>query len=328
MSGPVAIEVLEVVDGGVEATIQDAGRPNAARLGVPPGGACDPMGLAIANVLVGNACDRPALEVFLGGTALRALVELTLGVGGGDLGLVRGTGERVEPGEAISVTAGDALRFTGGPDARAYLAVPGGFVGERVLGSVSTLVAAGFGGHGGRVLAGGDRLAAPVPALLPEPLPWPTTGGPSRRHEVRILRGPHARPAGGSLEALTGGAWRVASADRMALRLDGPPIDTGTVELPSHGVTFGTIQLPADGRPIVLLADHQTTGGYPVIAVAISADRSVLAQLRPGDDVTFRPVSLADAVAALRALREALAAGERAVREAAAWDDLWRSAQG
>jgi allophanate hydrolase subunit 2 len=136
-------------------------------------------------------------------------------------------------------------------------------------------------------------------------------------------------PAPG-LDALVGGNWRVGpNSDRVGIRLDGPPIEPGRDgELLSHGVVQGAIQVPAGGGPIILLADGQPTGGYPVIAVVVTADHPRLGQLRPGDRITFAATTQDDARAALAAQRAALVAGARLLRESTGWDDLWRSAGG
>ena len=333
MATPAAIEVLEVVDPGLLTTIQDGGRPGLAGEGVTTGGAADTWSLGVANVLVGNAPSAAALEATLLGPTVRAIRPVTVGVAGTLRALVVETGERVDPGVAIRLRAGWTLAFADAPGgARGYVAVPGGFDVPVVLGSRSTALGAGFGGLTGRALRAGDRLAAGAAehGLTPPPARWPgqpaPDGGP-----IRILPGPHAQDLDPAvLRSLVDGTWTVDPAsDRVGLRLAGPLLPgSPTGELASHGVVTGAIQLPPDRRPIVLLVDHQPTGGYPVAAVVIRADLPRLAQVPPGGPVRLALVTPADA---RRALRDAAASFTRSVEllsEAGAWDDLWQGAGG
>ena len=329
--------ILEVLDGGILTTVQDGGRPGWGHLGVPLGGACDPWGLAVANLLLRNPPTAPALEATAGGLVLRARSPALLGIGGADLGgVVRPDGRRLAPGASYRVAAGDEIAFPGPPaggrGVRTYLAVSGGFDVPVALGSGSTCLAGAFGGVDGRPLRDGDVLGALAgdPAagvelrLVDAAASAPPSDAPA---VVRVLPGPdeRTRPARAALLAET---WHVgAEADRMGIRLDGPTLPSaGPPDLPSHGVTWGTIQLPSDGRPIVLLADAQPTGGYPVVAVAISADRPILGQLRPGDAVRFVETTGEAARAAVRHADERLRAAMDAMADAARWDALWHEA--
>jgi len=333
--------VLEVLDGGILTTVQDGGRPDLGHLGVPLGGACDPWGLAVANLVAGNPPTAPALETTVAGLVLRVLSTALVGIGGADLGaVVRPVGQRLMPGATYRLSAGDEIAFPGPPDGRrgvrAYVALPGGLDVPIVLGSASTCLAGGFGGLDGRPLRRGDQLAARAagPPAGPE---LRIGGGATDRASaqtdaptsVHVLRGPDDE-AGAALVALAGGAWRVGvEADRMGIRLDGPTLPpAGPSARPSHGVTWGTIQLPPDGRPIVLLADAQPTGGYPVVGVAISADRPILGQLRPGDPVRFVETTVEAARAALRASDDRLRAAVDELADAARWEELWHGAGG
>jgi biotin-dependent carboxylase-like uncharacterized protein len=275
---------------------------------------------------------------------MRVVRGTVMALAGADLGLrVRGpSGDRAfRPGTVIAVGPGEEL----GPDGsattgcRAYLAIAGGLAVEPVLGSASTALGAGFGGVDGRPVRAGDVLAAwgatgdetrdlGSVAAIPtdDELAAPGTGS-----AIGLLDGPSAADLDPAiLDSLLAGSWRVGSAsDRMGIRLEGPPIQPAPARaVASHGVTWGTVQLPPDGLPIVLLADHQPTGGYPVPAVVPIADHPRLAQLRPGDPVRFAPVTIEDAVLALRRQRVALDAVERACRDARSWDDAWRFASG
>jgi biotin-dependent carboxylase-like uncharacterized protein len=331
---------LEVLEPGLMSTIQDLGRPESTDLAVPVGGACDRWSLAVANVLVGNDVGAAAIEMTLVGPTLRVNRTTKIGLAGADLGgIVRTSGARLEPGRVHVLEAGMTIAFPGSESggARAYLAIRGAFNVPLVLGSASTLVSAALGGIDGRPLVAGDRLSTrtapgggPRPGALDTRV-WPVLpddplaeagDGPK---EIRVVGGPSP-----GIDDLAAGRWRVAAgSDRVGLRLDGAAIGgPGRGELLSHGVVDGALQLPPDGRPVVLLADHQTTGGYPVIGVVISADLPLLGQLRPGADVRFRRVELAEARAALIARDAAFRRATAAVREAGDWDDLWRSAGG
>ena len=332
---------FDVLEPGLLDTVQDAGRPDWGHLGVPVGGACDRWGLAVANRLLDNPPAAAALEMTLVGPVLAVRETSTIGLAGADLGgIERPTGRRLVPGRAYRVEAGITIAFPGGAtgDARGYLALPGGIDVPPVLGSSSTLLAAGLGGFDGRALAVGDRLVgrgsttgASGGAIADRIWPGPSAAPREPAGVLRVIRGPHAERLGHeAFDALMATAWTVANAtDRMGARLDGTPVPIGgDPSLLSHGVVTGAVQVPADGRPIVLLADRQTTGGYPVVAVVITADLAAAGQLRPGAGVRFREVSLPAARAALVAQRAVWDAASAALGESTGWDELWRSAGG
>lgn len=342
---------LEILEPGLFTTVQDLGRFGLGHLGVPTGGAADPWSHALANYLVANEAGAATLEMTAAGPTVRARSDVLIAVAGADLGaLVEPGGRAIAPGQAVALRAGDVLALRGPARGglRAYLAVAGGVDVPLVLGSRSTCLAASFGGFAGRVLRAGDVLpvggsAGRVPRSPQPPAAhggaWPGPAAPSRRLEpdgavvVRVTDGPTLTAA-----AIVGRRWSVAPAsDRMGLRLAPAERDaagsTGdtvapSAEVASHGVTCGTVQLPPDGHPIVLLADHQPTGGYPVPAVVISADLPVLGQLGPGDAVRFELVGFADARLAARDARARFEADIRRHRSDARWEDLWRSAGG
>ena len=325
---------LEVLEPGLLTTIQDAGRRDWAHLGVPSGGACDAWSLAVANLLAGNEPDAAALELTVDGGAFRVTAPLLVGIAGAELGgAIRETGAALAPGRAHLLDAGSTIAFPGVADAeagaRAYLAVAGGIDVPAVLGSRSTALAAGFGGLDGRAVRAGDVIRVRPDGQRKHrsaAATWPADVAPDRPPDtpIRIVAGPWP----GSDELATG-AWRVAAgSDRVGLRLDGPAIraEDEVGGLPSFGVIPGAIQVPSDGVPLVLLADAQTTGGYPVAATVIAADLPRLAQLKPGSPVRFEHVSLAAATEALRHQKVALDLGARLLRESARWDEAWRDA--
>jgi antagonist of KipI len=326
--------ILDVLDGGLLTTVQDAGRAEWTHLGVPESGAADPWSLAVANLLLGNAPTDAALEITVGGPTLLARDGGTIALAGADLGARIAGGRPLQPGRSHRLAAGETIAFDGGRGggARAYVAVPGGFDVPVVLGSRSTCLAAAFGGLAGRPLRAGDALRshAGAPAHAAG-IAWPDgdEGEPDRdRTAGVVLRVVPGRDPG--LAELAAVAWRVGpAADRVGVRLDGPRLSPGIAgETLTHGVPWGAIQLPPDGVPIVLGADHQTTGGYRVPAVVIAADRPVLGQLLPGDAVRFLEVELDVADATFRDQRARLVAGARALRDAAGWERLVASAGG
>lgn len=330
--------MLEVIEPGLLSSIQDAGRPDWTHLGVPIGGACDPWSLAVANLLLGNERAAAVVEMTLVGATFAVRRPITIGLAGADLGgVVRETGRQLAPGRSHRLEAGTTIAFAGDTGsrsgARAYLALPGGVDVPLVLGSASTALSAGFGGLEGRRLRARDVLRPRTPGadgrVRPDAI-WPASpedpfGELSTGAPIRVLPGPAA-----GLEAIVAGEWRVATAsDRVGLRLEGPSIGTPAgPELLSHGVVRGAIQVPSGGGPIVLLADHQTTGGYPIAAVVITADHPRLGQLRPGATVRFEATTIDEARDALARQLDALMRGAAALREGAGWDELWRSAGG
>jgi antagonist of KipI len=334
---------LEVVEPGLLTTIQDAGRFGWTYLGVPVGGACDPWSLAVANLLAGADAGAAALEMTIAGPTLAVRAATVVGLAGANLGgVVRETGRRLLPGRSYAIAAGTTIAFPGGDagagGARAYLALRGGIDVPEILGSRSTLLSAGFGGIDGRALRAGDAVGSVATDTAPAPAEWSwpwldgdpfaTTGEP-----IRVVPGPAP-----GVEDVVGRSWRVgAASDRIGLRLEaadhattaeGAPPGTGAGELLSHGVVRGAIQLPPDGTPLVLLADHQTTGGYPVAAVAARADHPRIGQLRPGEVVRFIAVTPDEARAAYAGQARALVRGAAALRGDDAWDELWHSAGG
>jgi biotin-dependent carboxylase-like uncharacterized protein len=310
--------MLEIIAPGPLLTVQDLGRPTARRFGVPPGGAMDAFALIAANRLLGNPDHSAALEITAGGVDLAIMRAGRLALAGADLGASL-DGRPLPLWTTLSVSPGQRLRLAGRRGAwgaRAYLAVAGGLDLPVVLGSRATDLGGGFGGLAGRPLRPGDQLGA-LPASSPAPplgQRWPEGRRPgyAATPTLRLLPGPHLgclRP--GALEALAAAELRVAAlANRMGYRLDGARLPHARpASLPSLGVIPGTLQVPPDGGPILLMADAQTTGGYPVAAVLISADLPLAAQLLPGDRLRFAITTLAEAAAARRELAARLAAG-------------------
>ena len=305
---------IQVVEPGILTTVQDAfGRREWRHVGVPSGGAADPWSARLANRLVGNPDGAALLEATLAGPTLRFTEPAIVALVGEMAATVDGLPLR--PRAARVVRAGAELRVGEGRDARAYLAIGGGLEIDSVLGSASTDLRSGFGGLDGRALRAGDGLSHRRAAG-----PGYRWSGSAAAGPIRIIEGPHA-----GFEGLVAGPWRVGrEADRAGVRLDGPPL-SGVGEVPSMGLPPGVIQVPPDGRPIVMLADRPVTGGYRVPAVVIGADIGRVAWLRPGDELRFASVSIEEARSAWRRAEEELAALE--ALDAPADDELgWAGA--
>jgi biotin-dependent carboxylase-like uncharacterized protein len=270
----------------------------------------DPEGTAYANLLVGNAEGSAVVEWALGTGRVRC--EETRAVAGFGATLrVRGT--EVPPGTGIIAPAGSDIEL-GLPEGRfAGLAVAGGVASPPVLGSRSTYLVAGFGGHEGRRLRRGDRLPLGRSAFEPPAEHWglPAETVPPTPTAIRIVPGPQSELFDDTAwVALTGARYAIAAAsDRMGYRLEGPAlVHRGAPDLPSEPVCPGAIQVPQGGAPIVLMPDGPTVGGYPKIAAIITADAGAFAQCAPGSRPRFILVTFDEAVAALRHVRERLRA--------------------
>lgn len=267
--------MIEVLETGPLVTVQDRGRVGLAHLGVPRAGALDAPAAALANRVVGNDPDAAVLEVLLGGLVLRTDTGRWVAVTGAS-----------GSGRAEWLPAGGELRVGAPPTGlRSYVAVAGGIAVEPVLGSRSTDTLAWVGPP--RV-GPGTRLPVGAPTREPPAFDAPRLPRPG---PLRIVPGPRDDWfADGALDLLCASAWAVdAESNRVGLRLDGPALRrTRDVELASEGMVLGAVQVPPSGRPVVLLADHPPTGGYPVIGVVEADDLWQCAQLRPGETVRFR----------------------------------------
>lgn len=289
--------MIEVRRAGPLTTVQDLGRPGWAHLGVPRSGALDAPALRAANRLAGNLDSAAGLETTLTGCVLALREERTVAVTGA-LAQVTVDDRPVPMWAAVRVPAGAQLRI--GParqGVRSYLAVAGGIAVPPVLGSRSTDTLSGL---GPAPLRDGDvlPLGEPTQSIVESPLC--SAGFPGAGHKgggeravpavLRLLPGPRAdwfTPE--ALGVLFGGAYTVGvHSNRVGARLAGPSLTRAVVgELPPEGIVLGAVQVPPDGAPLVFLADHPTTGGYPVVAVVEPADLPLLAQARPGATVTF-----------------------------------------
>ncbi|MBR0827728.1 biotin-dependent carboxyltransferase family protein [Bradyrhizobium manausense] len=300
---------LEIIEPGLATTIQDLGRRGLQRFGISASGVMDPIALATANALVGNATDTAALEITLAGPVLTSVgADIRVALAGADFSISI-DGRPVTSHESHDLMAGQRLAIgTARDGARSVLAVSGGFAIAPMLGSLSTHSRSQLGGLNGGPLRKSDRLPLAVPRLPASPH---LMVSPAHRRRaqgpVRVLLGPQDDAFGAEgLATFFGSEYAVtALSDRMGCRLEGPRIQhAGAVGIVSDGTVFGSIQIPGNGQPIILLADRQTTGGYPKIATVISADLPRLAQLRPGEHLRFQAIEEDDAVKLARAVRQ------------------------
>ncbi len=312
---------IEVVKPGMLSTLQDLGRRGQQHLGIVPGGAMDTVAHRLANALVGNSQDEATLEITMIGPELVVHQDLLVALCGARFAALA-DGAPLPLDRPVLLSAGTRLQVRQALcGARAYLAVAGGFQVAPVLASRSTYLPANFGGLKGRALVAGDgmdvhpqasewsrerharigvaRWSAP-PMTLPERQPI----------VVHALRGAHVDWFdSASQQAVFEAAWRVSpESNRIGFRLMGPDLKRERAgDIISGPTCLGTVQVPAAGQPIVLMADHQTTGGYPKILEVASADASALAQLAPGGVLRFAPLSLEEALTLRRRANAALA---------------------
>ena len=322
---------LKVVVPGMHTSIQDLGRYGHQAFGVPVSGALDLVNHRLANRIAGNADDAPTLEILFQGPTLEVMAEsarVAVAGGGAEIELMGDHPSCLGGWRSASLRRGQRFRVSKlGEAACCYLAVEGGFEVERCLGSASTYARGGFGGLEGRALRAGDlvplareRASERAERGLAEPPPA------GREQPIRIVFGPqqdHFTEV--ALERLVSEQFAVSKhADRMGMRLDGPPLaHRDGYNIVSDGIATGAIQVPGSGQPILLLADHQTTGGYPKIATVISADIPVVARRKPGDIVRFSAVDVAEAERLCReqeAAFQALVAGLAPLKPAGDFD--------
>jgi antagonist of KipI len=298
---------LIVTRSGFLSSVQDLGRTGFRQFGVSTSGALDPLALRVANLLVGNDGGAAGLEITLGGLHLRFEDERIVAWCGGEFD-VRVGSRSLPAGHAAYLQAGDELKFGRAQiGCRCWLAISGGIDVPIVLGSRSTDLRANFGGFEGRGFRDGDLLRLDNPPRSPPAATWGISSwtaphdwtSPATRSPIlRFVRGVDwFRFNDVTIQRFTSEAFSVSpDSDRMGVRLDGPDLKRAdSADLISEAVAPGTIQVPPSGKPILLLGDCQTIGGYPKIAHVITIDLGIAAQLRAGDHVRFSEVSLQDA---------------------------------
>ncbi|GAA4385988.1 biotin-dependent carboxyltransferase family protein [Hymenobacter koreensis] len=321
---------ISVLSSGLLTTVQDAGRFGYRQAGVIISGPMDGVALRLGNLLVGNASTAAALECTWPGPRLRLETECLIAITGADLAPTL-NGTPLPMWRSVAVAAGCELAFSAPRQGRwAYVAVAGGLATEEILGSRATYLRAGIGGFQGRALQASDQLpvgeasassqrlrrsvTAPETEQLWQAASWfaGPLQQPSRAGSTTIVRAVHGPEYHAFTEESQKAFWQQeftlsSHSDRMGYRLNGPRMEQHTPqEILSSAVTFGTVQVPANGAPIVLMADHQTTGGYPRLAQVITADFSPLAQVPPGGSIRFQEVTLAEAQQVLLAQEQHL----------------------
>lgn len=291
---------------GLLTTVQDLGRYGYQSFGMPVSGAMDHLSLTIANLLLGNPPDAAGLEATLTGPDIEFSSSGAIAVCGADMGAAI-NGAPISMNTAIRVKPGDRLNFTGlKTGCRVYIAFAGGIDVPKVMNSRSTYLRAKLGGFEGRALKPGDRLElGPVCGKVRKaPLPSGLIPEYNARQTIRILAGPEMeRFSPDGIRTFLDSEYEISGqSDRMGYRLSGPVIphpDKGA-DIISAGVSMGTIQMPGNGQPILLMADRQTTGGYARIANVATIDLTRVAQLKPGDRVRFQKITIESAHALVK----------------------------
>ena len=296
---------IEVLSPGALSTVQDLGRFGYAHLGISPAGAADALSFRIANRIVGNEENTPAIEMTLIGATLKFDAACTIALAGAEVA-------GVPMYEQVQMAVGDSLECgLLRKGARTYLAIAGGVKVPKVLGSASTHLAAGFGGFQGRALKRGDRLEVSNVTSSSSIKNGSRLREISQpRKEIRVVKTERRGLfTPGAFERFCSSEYVVLEqSNRLGIRLNGSAIATcSPANFLTQGVSLGTIQAPPDGQPIILFVDQQTTGGYPVLANIIAADMHCVGQLLPRDRVKFRAVSIKEAIAALREQERCLA---------------------
>jgi biotin-dependent carboxylase-like uncharacterized protein len=300
-SGP----ALRILAAGPGATLQDGGRLGFLRYGVTPAGPMDRLAYATANLALGNPATSTAIEVSVGGIEVTAdNAPLTIAIAGGGFAISL-EGRKLPPSVVLRLEPGATLKIAAGREgAWCYLAVPGRFGVPPVLGSNATHTRSGFGGINGRAVMAGDMLAVEAP-FPPAPSPGMIVAPWLNRPAgiIRVILGPQDDYFDQTqIDLFLGQSWTIsANGDRMAYFLEGKRLEHAKgYNIVSDGIAMGAIQVPGEGKPIILMADRQPTGGYPKIATVIGPDLGRLAQARPGTNIRFQAVSIAEAVAARR----------------------------
>jgi len=297
------IPVLKTCTPGVHTSVQDFGRTGYRHLGVPTSGALCRSDLRLVNRLVGNAATTAGLEIIYQGPVFEVQadsVRIALSGTGGSIEVLDMPDGIFPAWQSVRLVRGQKFKITISPDlACCYLAIEGGFDLAPVMGSQSTCIRAGFGGHRGRILASGDKIPLKLNSVENgDERTFATPPDLAKDAPVRITWGQQVDYfTTASREVFITREFTILpTSDRMGYRLSGARIEhKNNFDIVSDATSIGAIQVPGDGAPIVLLADCQTTGGYPKIATVISSDVEVLARRPPGSKVCFSAVSVSDA---------------------------------
>lgn len=309
------MNTVRVIKPGMLTTVQDLGRPGLGTMGISSSGAADPVSLRIGNRLMGNPENAAALEMTLMGGHFLFSEKTMFAVTGADFSAAIGR-NRVPQYLSVPINAGEILELgTCFERARGYLCVQGGFDVPEFLGSRSTHLLSGHGGFQGRALGKGDviKIGECAPDFRPKRLSALGHTNLVERNVFRVNKGPQWDLFSDSARlAFFGQTYRVTEvADRTGIRLDGTSLElVPGQDMLTEGVSLGALQIPRDGKPIILFVEQQTTGGYPKIANVIGADLYRVGQLRPRDEVRFELISLEEARSLLLRLEEYLTSPE------------------
>lgn len=314
--------MIEILASGPFSTIQDRGRFGYQHLGVPTSGALDGDALLIGNALLGNAPNDSAIEICFGGLTAKAHQDFAICLTGSLTAQIivtatDGTKTTYEAGRIVAILAGDTIEIPPfGDSLSCLLCLSGGIDVPVIYGSRSTTITATLGGLAGRILAAGDKLALMDYQVRPVRYAAPDAYAAlfSKPTRLRIMFGPQDfwfTPE--ALGALTTSAYRISpQTSRMGMRMIGAPLThKGPADIVSDGMVRGAIQVPADGQPILAMADHGTMGGYTKIGCVISADIAAMGRLRPHDEVRFEVATTQEAEAALGAQKSLITAALR-----------------
>lgn len=296
---------LVVVTTGPATSVQDAGRFGAQRYGLTTSGAMDRISLVIANTLAGNSPLAAAIEIGPFATAFTARDGAIRVALSGAARIADIAGSPVLMNETALIAEGETLRLSAARNGVfSYLAVEGGIVGEPVFGSLSVNARADLGSPFPRPLQAGDALDVGTAQVAPYERALDIFDQP--QSPIRVVMGPQDDEFGSACDVFLNSEWRIsATSDRMGYRLEGPKVvHPGGHNIVSDGAVHGSIQVPGNGQPIVLMADHGTTGGYPKIATVISADLGRLAQMQSGATIRFKAITVEEAQAEARKLAE------------------------
>lgn len=292
--------MIEIITPGLLTTVQDFGRVGVMKNGFTQNGAMDRYSMTVANRLCGNCDSAPVLEMTVLGVTARFTQDTVICVSGADFG-TKINDKPIKRNKAYKINKGDILSMGAAKSGmRAYLAVAGGIVGEYVFGSASTNLKFAFGGHFGKKLQSGDVLSIGTGAFpLGEIDKWEIPESEySKDAQLRVVLGPQNEMfTDEDIRLFLSQEYEVnAQSDRMGIRLSGEPLKSKNgMDIISDGIVFGSVQVPNSGEPIILMADHQTTGGYAKIATVISVDLPRASQLSAGNTVRFKSVTVEEA---------------------------------
>ena len=292
--------MIEIITPGILTTVQDFGRVGVMKNGFTQNGAMDRYSMTVANRLCGNCDSAPVLEMTVLGITAKFTQDTVICVSGADFG-AKINDKPIKRNKAYKINKGDILSMGAAKSGmRAYLAVAGGIVSEYVFGSASTNLKFAFGGHFGKKLQSGDVLSIGTGAFpLCEIDKWEIPESEySKDAQLRVVLGPQNEMfTNEDIRLFLSQEYEVtAQSDRMGIRLSGEPLKSKNgMDIISDGIVFGSVQVPNSGEPIILMADHQTTGGYAKIATVISVDLPRASQLSAGNTVRFKSVTVEEA---------------------------------